>query len=143
MTQKKTSHSFLGFSLLELMIVVAIIAILAAVAIPQYTQQTVKTRRTDGKAALLDLSARMERFYAENQTYVGATIGSGGTISTTNTSPNGFYTLSVSNLSATTFTLTATPVGTQLANDQLCGTLGINQAGTETITGNGTVAQCW
>jgi type IV pilus assembly protein PilE len=37
------------------------------------------------------------------------------------------------------FTLTATPNFT----DAQCGNLGLNQAGQRTITGTGTVAQCW
>lgn len=139
----KVCQKSFGFSLLELLIVIVILGLLATIAIPQYQQQVVKARRSDGKIALLDLAGRMERYYAEKQTFVGATIGAGGTISTTNTSPDGYYTLSVGTPSATAFSLTATPTGSQLTDDTLCGTLGLNQLGTKTVTGSGTVAQCW
>lgn len=143
MKLRKIQQNLFGFTLLELLIVIVILGLLATIAIPQYKQQVVKARRGDAKVALLDLAGRMERYYAENQTFIGATIGTGGTVSTTNTSPNGYYTLSVGTPGATTFTLTATPTGAQLTDDTLCGALGLNQLGTKTETGSGTVAQCW
>lgn len=63
---KKTN----GFTLIELLVVIAIIAILAAVAYPVYTEQTLKTRRSDGKAKLMEVMQAQERHYTVNQTYV-------------------------------------------------------------------------
>jgi len=54
-------------------------------------------------------------------------------------SPNGKYTLAITAGSATSYTLTATPTFT----DAKCNVLGINQAGTKTVTGTDTVANCW
>lgn len=129
-----------GFTLIELMIVVAIIAIIAAVALPSYQSQTRDARRTDAAAVMLQARQQMERFYSKNYTYVGATAG--GTI--TDKAPiDGaarHYTLSLSNLTATTFTITAAPQDSQTGDS--CGSLTINQAGTKAATG-GTVDNCW
>ena len=67
-----------GFTLVEMMIVVAMVAILASVAYPSYLGQVAKGRRADGKQALVELAQKMERFYSERGTYVGATLGAGG-----------------------------------------------------------------
>ncbi len=68
-----------GFTLIELMIVVAIIGILAGVAYPSYTSYVKKANRADAIDSLLLLSGRMEEFYMNNDTYVGATVGAAGT----------------------------------------------------------------
>lgn len=56
---------------------------------------------------------------------------------------NGRYVLSIASVSANAFALKATPQGAQATADTQCGTLGLSQAGTKTITGTGTVAACW
>jgi len=39
------------------------------------------------------------------------------------------------------FTVTAVPINAQLSRDTECGTLGLDQAGTKTVTGTGSA--CW
>jgi len=130
-----------GFTLIEILITVAIIGILLTVAYPSYINYVTKTHRTDGQVALMDLASRMERFYIDsNHTYEGASFA---TLKTSNASPRGFYNLAITNLSDTTFLLTATPTGTQATNDKLCSSLTIDQAGQKSQTGTGTQKDCW
>jgi type IV pilus assembly protein PilE len=138
-----------GFTLVELMIVVVIIAILAAIAYPSYREQVYKSRRSDAQAALLNTAQVLERCYTEYNAYNNAScpvIDSGGSgLSSAYTSTeNGYYTLSTTTLSATAFTLQATPQGAQA--DDKCGKLtydhvgrkGIQDAATGVTTGD-----CW
>ena len=58
-----------GFTLIEVMIVIVILGILVTVGLPSYQDSIRKSRRADGMAALMELSARQERFYAQNSVY--------------------------------------------------------------------------
>lgn len=131
-----------GFSLIELLIALTILAILTAVAYPSYTRYMTKSRRTDGQIALLDLAARMERFYSENNTYVGATIGTGGVL-TKSQSPEGWYTLRITSQTATSYGLQATPQNQQASNDVQCGNLSLDSFGVKSESGSGTTQDCW
>lgn len=133
------NRRFFGFTLIELLITIVIIAILAAIAYPSYISYITKTRRSDGQTALLDLANRMERYFTTNNTYVGATIANVGTSSTT---PGGYYTLSISATTATTYTIQAAPTGSQTSDTQ-CATLTLNQLGQKGDTGTGSVSDCW
>jgi len=61
----------LGFSLLELMIVVALIGILAAVAIPNFERYQYRTRRGEGFTNLASLAKTQRAFAAEFNRYIG------------------------------------------------------------------------
>ena len=63
-----------GFTLIEVMIVVAIIAILAAIALPSYQSYVQRGDRAAARAALLEAQQFMERFYAANNTFFGAVL---------------------------------------------------------------------
>jgi len=126
-----------GFNLIELMVVLIILGIIVSIALPAYTDQMIASRRSDGQAALLNMSALMEHYYTENNTYVGATAA---TLNITNLSQQGYYQLSISNLTATTYTLTATPVaGGPQVSDAACGALSITN--TNVKSPNPTL--CW
>lgn len=110
-----------GFTLIEILVVVAILGILASIAYPSYSQHVSKTRRTEAKTELLDLASRMERFYANRSTYVGADAQ----FSPGNTE-HGFYSISIAE-TATSYTLSAAPANAQ--TDDECGTLTLNSQG--------------
>lgn len=130
-----------GFTLVEMMIVVAMVAILASVAYPSYLSQVAKGRRADGKQALVELAQKMERFYSERGTYVGAALGAGGLYPAL--SLGGYYTLAIASQTIDGFTLSATPRAVQAGD--ACSTLGYNQLGDRTVGAGATlsVAQCW
>lgn len=131
-----------GFTLMELVIAIAIIGILSALAVPGYYSYVHKATRTDATSELLIDAAKMEQYYSQNNTYAGATLAN---IQANATTTNGTYAIALSNLSATTYTITATATGSQLG-DSNCRTFVINESGTRTATnssGGDSTALCW
>lgn len=142
-----------GFTLLELMIVVAIIAILAAVAMPTYTKHVTKTKRVAAQACLSEYANYMERYYTTNLRYDrdAGTTPAANPLSTTpptltlncaspqRTGADYVYALPAASLKASSYSLTATPQGTQATRDATCGTLSLDQAGQRLPT----TASCW
>ena len=130
-----------GFTLIELMIAVAVVAILAAIAYPSYQEQVRKSRRAQAKADLVELAQIAERYRTVNNTYATFDLAT----MAFNKSPRAgtaYYGLALSNNTATTFTMTATPNASGGQSKDKCGTLTINQAGVKTNSA-GTYAQCW
>ena len=127
-----------AFTLIELMVAVSIVGILAGIAYPTFQDSIMKSRRVDAQGALLVYANIMERYYTVNNTYIGAPTNSG----------TGYYDITLSTnppVTASTYTLNATPKGAQL-NDK-CGTLILTHTGVKCPSDNSTCAShtagCW
>jgi type IV pilus assembly protein PilE len=114
------------------MIVVAIIGIVAAIGYPSYQNYVQKTRRAAAQAALTEAAAQQEQYFLNFKTYAPTMA----TMNMPTTTDDGYYVLSVSSASGTTYTLQAQPTGTQADDD--CGTMTLSKGGSKTpATG------CW
>lgn len=129
----KPNFSRKGFSLIELMVVVAIVAILVALALPSYRAYVRKANRGEAQELLLNWANNQEIWRAAHTTYADGTTALGVPTHT-------YYTFTVTGVSATAYTLTATAGGDQ-ANDKdkgtSCTALTLNQSNAKTP------ADCW
>ncbi len=99
-----------GVTLLELMIAVAIMAIIVAVAYPSYSEHIISNRRVDAQGALMGFVTAMERYRADNNSYTGAVVGTVYPSQAPIDSNDKFYNLSIPVLTASNYTLRATPI---------------------------------
>lgn len=132
----------LGFTLIELMIVVAVVAVLTAIAYPSYQDALRKSRRAQAKADLIEYAALAERFRTVNNTYAGFTLPTtvspreAGAVARYNLTPAAAFT------AANSFTITATPTAAGGQASDRCGILTLTNTGSK---GNstGALADCW
>ena len=128
-----------------------IVAILASVAYPTYKNNVLKARRVDAQCTLMAFASAMERYYLQNNSYLGAAAVGGntgvpGVFSAT--APLGgsaaSYDLTINTVTATSYTLMATPKGNR--EGDLCGALTLTDLGVKGIVNaaNGiSVSACW
>jgi type IV pilus assembly protein PilE len=128
-----------GFTLIEVMVVVAILAILAAMAVPAYQDYVTRGRLIEATGGLGDARNKIEQYFQDNRTYPtncqiyptppGATEVQLQALQR--------FTLSCSNLTGTTYLVTATGTGPMAG---FIYTIDNNNVRTSTFTGAGNSA---
>ncbi|MGB5541688.1 MAG: type IV pilin protein [Gammaproteobacteria bacterium] len=132
-----------AFSLPELLAVIAILGILVTIGYPAYTEQLRQSRRAEGMGALLELAARLEGFYADHGTYLGATLGHGAGAVFPASTVNGYYTLGIDAQSATGYTVSATPTRRSGQHRDRCGSFMLTSLGVRSVSNAAYYSRCW
>lgn len=69
-------HQANGFTLIELAVALMIIGLLASFVVPTYNNAVIKTKRAEGRAALMQLMQQEERVYSLRGSYVAFSFAS-------------------------------------------------------------------
>ena len=126
-----------GFSLLELMIVLLVFAVLLAMAVPSYQRYAQRAERAEAVRLLLATAACQERLRADTGYYDTSACleGAGSDHYSIRAEPVGQAALLA-------YRLVAEPVHSR--EDDPCGSLSLDQAGTRGISGAAdALAGCW
>ena len=134
-----------GFTLIELIVAILVVAILTAIAVPGYRDHVRRGKITEATAGLADMRVKLEQYFQDNRTYVGACVA--GTVAALPTNPR-YFTFACPTLTATTYTVTATGIPAQGMNGFLYQVTELN-AQTSTMTADAASAgfvtngACW
>ncbi|WP_018649170.1 MULTISPECIES: type IV pilin protein [unclassified Thioalkalivibrio] len=134
----KVPRGGLGFTLIEVMVVVAVVGILAAIAYPSYQNHVTNTWRGNAAGCLTEAAQSMERRYTREMSYEGD-LPSRGCM--TESGMPDRYSFRLAEVDRASFRLEAVPQGVQASRDTRCGTLTLNERGERGA--NGTASDCW
>ncbi|MBC7730211.1 MAG: pilus assembly protein [Microbacteriaceae bacterium] len=105
--------------MIELLVVLVIVGILAGVAWPSFREAVQRSRRADAMSALTEIMQAQERWRSNNPTYSASLTLPEPDWRTV--SRDGHYTISLSDVTASTYTAVATVVSTSpQASDSRC-----------------------
>ncbi|MES2247045.1 MAG: type IV pilin protein [Pseudomonadota bacterium] len=129
MTQHSQARTSRGFTLIEVMITVAIVAILASIALPNYRQYVIRSKRSAAQAQMMDIANRQQQFLIANRSYANTTtLTASGYSLPAEVASNYSYTVTVPTSTPPAFTITFTPIGSQVGD----GDLGLTSEGVKT-----------
>lgn len=128
-----------GVTLIELLIVVVIVGILAAVAYPNYRDHVTRAKRTEAKAALLQIATNQERHYLNNNQYTTDLTDLGFPVTDDYLTDSEAYIVNVTAADANSYAAQAVY---QEGGDEdaRCNTFAINATGDKTSSPN---TDCW
>ena len=147
---KPSAGRIRGFTLIELMVTLVVVAILAAVALPSFQDSVRKSRRADAFTAITAVQQAQERWRGSHADYsnslpntaVAPSLANGLGMSTQSSSS--YYTLSLSDITATTYTVVATAVvGRSQDQDGDCKVLGVRVERGNVVYGAGAAVIDW
>ena len=104
---RNSLHKMRGITLLELMIVVVVLTLLITVAVPNYLEFSARAKRTEARAALLQIATNQEREYLQNNEYTEDMTRLGFELPDCNESGSGAYDICVAEATANNFRATA------------------------------------
>ena len=133
----KHTHQPNGFTLIELLIALSCVALLASFAWPSYQSLILRSQRAQARASLLQAAHWFERAASANGSYPSAADLPASVLQIEGQR----YKMTVIS-TAQSYTLSATPLGTQAADT--CGTLTVNHLGVRGAQGaSQAAAKCW
>ncbi len=131
------TNSSQGFTLIELLIALACVAALTTLAWPSYQSLILRSQRAQARASLLQAAHWFERAASANGNYPLA-----ADVPTSVLQVDGQHYKMTITSTAQSYTLSATPLGTQATDS--CGILTVNHLGVRSVQGaSQTAAQCW
>ena len=136
---------YAGFTLIEVLVVVAIIGILATIGYPAYTDYLRRGKIAEGISTLADTRAKMEQYFLDNRTYVGADAANFPCNATVINGGKKYFQYACANLGVGTYDVTGTG---QAAQGMTGFSYAINQANVRSSTVTGVTgwtgnATCW
>jgi len=131
----------LGFTLIELMIVVAVVAILSAIALPAYVYYIQRSRIPEATAALAAKQVAMEQLFQDSRSYYAPNTS---TCSTSGMASSNYFSYAFSTCTTSTYVLSATGnTGSNMAGFTFTIDQSGNRATTSVPTGWATSTTCW